>query len=391
MLAGRYGLEHALSQGGDTVVYGGYDSVLMRAVAVKIFYGAGAAVEVLGEARTAAGLNHPNIAQIYDYGEFGDGRRTPYLVMEFLDGETLADRLARTGAFRWREAAEICADISAAVAAAHAQNLVHGDVSARRVMLTPDGVKVLGFETATAGDPDGTGIAADMAALDLLFTECLMGSPGMRDVARLPRALHDFHQAGTAASVTEVLRRATGPTPLPHQKAGEQRPVPAARGGHGVGRGRHRGGEHHRAAAGQRHDHPRRPVGRGGGGSPAAGPDHHPAHQQPGAVRPGGHPGPQAHGAHHRDRPQEGPDHHADDAEGHPDGEADQDARQADDLADHVADSGTDRADDRADHPGDDRADPGGHPDGHPDQRGPDGYDARGLSRVIREAPSSDT
>ncbi|WP_239132401.1 protein kinase domain-containing protein [Paractinoplanes durhamensis] len=218
MLAGRYGLEHALSQGGDTVVYGGYDSVLMRAVAVKIFYGAGAAVEVLGEARTAAGLNHPNIAQIYDYGEFGDGRRTPYLVMEFLDGETLADRLARTGAFRWREAAEICADISAAVAAAHAQNLVHGDVSARRVMLTPDGVKVLGFETATAGDPDGTGIAADMAALDLLFTECLMGSPGMRDVARLPRALHDFHQAGTAASVTEVLRRATGPTPLPRTR-----------------------------------------------------------------------------------------------------------------------------------------------------------------------------
>ncbi|WP_239118107.1 protein kinase domain-containing protein [Paractinoplanes ferrugineus] len=216
MLAGRYGLGDALGQDGGAVVHHGFDTVLRRSVAVKLF--SPDASDVLREARTAAGLGHPNIAQVYDYGEIGDGG-TPYLVMEFLDGETLADRLARTGALRWREAAQICAGVAGALAAAHAQSLVHGGISPRTVKLTTDGVKVLDFEMATAVANYGV----DVSALGFLLFECLTGAPA-RPGEQLPRILgapRDLSllyeacatEAVPAASVAEALRRIAGPVP----------------------------------------------------------------------------------------------------------------------------------------------------------------------------------
>ncbi|WP_203773142.1 serine/threonine-protein kinase [Paractinoplanes deccanensis] len=265
VLAGRYRLGEALGQGGSAVVHYGFDTTLKRPVAVKIFDHA--AADVLREARTSAGLSHPNIAQVYDYGEVTDGpERTPYLVMEFVDGETLADRLARTGALRWRQAAEICAETASALAAAHAQSLVHRDVNPRNIMLTPDGVKVLDFGIAAAagqnsvdtrgglwGSPahlapeqlrgEPTFPAADVYALGLLLFECLTGSrawPGVslndvlatrhgrpaprlprvsglpRDIVRLYEACtaEDPAERPTAAAVAETFRRVAGPTPL---------------------------------------------------------------------------------------------------------------------------------------------------------------------------------
>ncbi|WP_250036471.1 serine/threonine-protein kinase [Paractinoplanes maris] len=262
LLAGRYGLGEALGQGGSSVVHHGFDNTLKRSVAIKIFDET--ATDVLREARTAAGLNHPNIAQVYDYGEVVDGRtRTPYLVMEFVDGETLADRLARTGALRWREAAGICTDVAAALAAAHTQSLVHRDVNPRNIMLTADGVKVLDFGIAAAagqnGIDTGGGLwgspahlapeqlrgepaypSADVYALGLLLFECLSGSrawPGgsvgeilatrygrpaprlprilglPRDVARLYEACTTEDPGGrpSAIDVSEAFRRVTGP------------------------------------------------------------------------------------------------------------------------------------------------------------------------------------
>ncbi|WP_239147867.1 serine/threonine-protein kinase [Paractinoplanes tereljensis] len=222
MLAGRYGLGDPVGRVGGAVVHHGFDTVLRRSVAVKIFLPYGVeATDVLHEARIAAGLSHPNIAQIYDYGEILDGhRRTPYLVMEFLEGETLADRLTRTGGLRWREAAEIGAGIAGALAAAHAQDLVHGDVSTRSVMLTPDGVKVLDFETATATGRND----ADVAALASLILECLDGAPGRNLPRDLSRLLEECAtESGlTAASVAEALRQIAGPVSIP-------RSVPPAR------------------------------------------------------------------------------------------------------------------------------------------------------------------
>ncbi|MEV4343228.1 protein kinase [Actinoplanes sp. NPDC049596] len=271
LLAGRYKMREALGEGSSAVVHYGFDSTLKRPVAIKMFHpyvsdaGDGPA-DVLREARTSAGLNHPNIAQVYDYGEVIDGtERTPFLVMEFLDGETLADRLARTGALRWRQAASIAADTAAALAHAHSQELVHRDVNPRNIMLTPDGVKVLDFGIAIAAggnsiDTNGgiwgsvahlapeqlrgepTYPAADVYALGLLLFECLTGArawPGTlgeilanrheRPAPRLPRisglpkdiirlyeacTAEDPQERPTAESVAETLRSLSGPAPL---------------------------------------------------------------------------------------------------------------------------------------------------------------------------------
>ncbi|MEV4642346.1 serine/threonine-protein kinase [Actinoplanes sp. NPDC049548] len=270
-LAGRYKVEEAVGRGGSAVVHRGYDRTLKRQVAIKLFapYRPGStepAVDVLREARTAAGLSHPNVARVYDYGEALEGdRRTPYLVMEFLEGDTLADELARTGALEWRRAAAVCRDTAAALAAAHERNLVHRDVKPRNVMLTPAGVKVLDFGIAAAagqnsfdthgrlwGTPahlapeqlrgEPTFPAADVYALGLLLFECLTGTrawPGTsvgeilaarheRRAPRLPRipglprevirlydacVAEDAAQRPSAATAAEILRRAAAPVP----------------------------------------------------------------------------------------------------------------------------------------------------------------------------------
>ncbi|AGZ44017.1 serine/threonine-protein kinase [Actinoplanes friuliensis] len=203
-LAGRYRVEQPVGEGGSAVVHSGYDRTLKRRVAIKLFTpyrpdSPAPSVDVLREARAAAALSHPNIARVYDYGEATeDGKRVPYLVMEFLEGDTVADQLATTGAFDWPRAAEICADVAAALAAAHARDLVHRDVKPRNVMLTPSGTKVLDFGIAAMAGQDGfdsqgqlwgtpaslapeqlrgepTYPAADIYALGLLLFECLTG------------------------------------------------------------------------------------------------------------------------------------------------------------------------------------------------------------------------
>ncbi|MFI5937409.1 protein kinase [Actinoplanes sp. NPDC051494] len=271
LLAGRYRVEEAVGRGGSAVVHRGYDRTLKRRVAIKLFspYRSAdtePAREVLREAQTAAGLNHPNVARVYDYGEATEGNeRVPFLVMEFLDGDTLADHVAREGAFAWPRAAAICADTAAALAAAHERNFVHRDVKPRNVMLTPAGVKVLDFGIAAAagqnsldtqgqlwGTPaslapeqlrgEPTFPAADVYSLGLLLFECLTGRPAwpgqsvgeilatrhQRQAPRLPRIAglprevirlydsciaEDPTRRPTASAAAEVLRRAAGRTP----------------------------------------------------------------------------------------------------------------------------------------------------------------------------------
>lgn len=102
-----------------------------------------------------AALSHPNITNVYDFGvhRADDGELTPYLVMELLDGDLLSQALRR-GRLPWREAVAICAELAAALAAAHDRGIVHRDVSPANVMLTNAGVKVLDFGiSALVGGP----------------------------------------------------------------------------------------------------------------------------------------------------------------------------------------------------------------------------------------------
>ncbi|MFG0304925.1 MAG: protein kinase [Phycisphaerales bacterium JB040] len=153
---GPYEIESELGRGGMGVVYRARDTRLDRTVAVK------ALPEELArdpvrlerferEARTLAQLNHPNIAGIHGLEEH-DGHR--YLVLEFVEGETLADRLDR-GAIEPDEAVELGTQIAAGVGAAHDAGVIHRDLKPGNIMITPEGrAKVLDF--GLARNDDGT-------------------------------------------------------------------------------------------------------------------------------------------------------------------------------------------------------------------------------------------
>jgi eukaryotic-like serine/threonine-protein kinase len=159
-LAGRYRLEAVIANGGMGAVWSAEDTFLGRRVAVKILTwnatgeadGDGAAAaehaaeRVRREARAAASLRHPNIACVYDYGH-QDG--LAFLVMELLDGESLAARLSRRGALPAEEAARVAAGVAGALDSAHRAGIVHRDVKPGNIMLTTSGeVKLLDFGIA---------------------------------------------------------------------------------------------------------------------------------------------------------------------------------------------------------------------------------------------------
>jgi serine/threonine-protein kinase len=179
-LGGRYRVGELLATGGMGEVWAARDLLLDRPVAVKVLGGAlagdGRAAERLRrEARAAGRLDHPNIARVLDLGE-QDGR--PYLVMELLEGESLAARIDRAGPMTPAEAARVVAAVADALQAAHAAGVVHRDVKPGNVFLTTAGeVKVLDFGiAAAAGEADlTTGLLLGTAAY--LAPERALGQP----------------------------------------------------------------------------------------------------------------------------------------------------------------------------------------------------------------------
>jgi serine/threonine-protein kinase len=236
-LGERYRLERPLGAGGMATVWRAVDLVLDRAVAVKVpMEGRPAEFtrRLRQEAQAAAALTHPNITGVYDYGEHDAGPvgwqgHVPYVVMELLDGETLATRLSR-GSPPWREAAGICARVADALAAAHAAGIVHRDIKPANVFLTPVGVKVLDFGIAFTGTSDGqvmgtpayvapellTGTAptsaADIYSLGVVLHECLTGAP--------PTPASTFRK-DTPDEVADLCRECLSPDPGSRPAAAE--------------------------------------------------------------------------------------------------------------------------------------------------------------------------
>lgn len=167
LLGGRYRLEERVAVGGMGEVWRGHDTVLDRPVAVKLpapGYAHDPAFRrrFLQEARHAAAVGHPNIANVFDFGE-GTGEEPPYLVMELVDGEPLSASLARDGALPPALVAELVAEVATALQAAHASGLVHRDVKPGNLLICSDGrVKVTDFGIARATDEAG---ATSTAAL----------------------------------------------------------------------------------------------------------------------------------------------------------------------------------------------------------------------------------
>ncbi|MGE5176924.1 MAG: protein kinase domain-containing protein [Hyphomicrobiales bacterium] len=158
---GPYEIVDLIGAGGMGEVYRARDGRLARDVAVKVLPPAFAADadrlrRFEQEARSAGRINHPNIVAVYDVGAH-EGR--PYLVTEYLSGETLRQRLA-PGPIPVRKAVEIAIALATGLAAAHEQGIVHRDLKPENVFLTTDGrVKILDFGLAKLTRPDVAGDA----------------------------------------------------------------------------------------------------------------------------------------------------------------------------------------------------------------------------------------
>jgi Tol biopolymer transport system component len=164
---GPYEVVAPLGAGGMGEVYRGRDARLKRDVALKIlpaFFAADAdrLARFEREAQALAALNHPNIAAIYGFeeGTGEGGARERAIVLELVEGETLAERIAR-GAMPTNDALAIARQIAAALETAHEHGIVHRDLKPANVKITPEGVvKVLDFGLAKLTGPGDSGVRA---------------------------------------------------------------------------------------------------------------------------------------------------------------------------------------------------------------------------------------
>ena len=182
---GPYEIVAPLGSGGMGEVYRAHDSKLNRDVAIKGLLPAVAndpdrLARFSREAQVLASLNHPNIAHIYGLDRqdgLDGGERTSFLVMELVEGEELAQRIAR-GPIPIDEALPIARQIAEALEAAHEQGIIHRDLKPANIKVRPDGtVKVLDFGLAKAMEPVGS--APKMSQSPTITTPAMMTGVGV--------------------------------------------------------------------------------------------------------------------------------------------------------------------------------------------------------------------
>jgi eukaryotic-like serine/threonine-protein kinase len=155
-IGGRYALEHRLGQGAMGEVWSATHTMMKKRVAIKFLHATIAARQDLvdrfqREAQAAANVNHPNICAATDFGKTDDG--TFFLVMEFVEGQTLSDLLEKRGQLTLEEATRIVVQLCDALSQAHAMGVVHRDLKPDNLMLIQRGdephfVKILDFGIA---------------------------------------------------------------------------------------------------------------------------------------------------------------------------------------------------------------------------------------------------
>ena len=168
VLDGRYALETLVGSGGMADVYRAKDQLLERTIAVKVLHqqyenDKEFIERFQREAKAAARITHPNIVNVYDVG-VAEGRH--YIVMEYVPGRTLKERIKEEGPVPAAEALHIARQIAGALAQAHANNLVHCDIKPHNILVMPDGnVKVADF-----------GIARAVTESTMTYNDNIMGS-----------------------------------------------------------------------------------------------------------------------------------------------------------------------------------------------------------------------
>jgi serine/threonine protein kinase len=233
IIAGRFRIECEIGTGGMGTVYRATHLGLERPVAVKIIkpefaFDPDVADRFMREARTMAKLRHPHAAMIFDAGILPDGRH--FIIMEFVEGQTLSEALQREGRFAPEQAVRIASDICDVLAEAHSLGIIHRDLKPSNIMLNERGICVLDFGVAkvlaTSADVTHThattgsgvivgtprymspeqclgqrvGARSDLYSLGVLIYEMLTGRPPFTD---------------PLASAVLVKQATAAPPPLP--------------------------------------------------------------------------------------------------------------------------------------------------------------------------------
>jgi serine/threonine protein kinase len=227
---GRYHILEQLGEGGMATVYKAYDTRLERDVAVKVIRKSAFSQEVVErmlkrferEAKALARLTHPNIVGVIDYGEY---EGSPYLVMPYLPGGTLKQRLGKP--IPWQDAARTLLPISRALQFAHEQSIVHRDVKPANILITLSGepmltdfgiAKILETDEVTALTSTGMGVGTP----EYMAPEQWAGNAGPQtDIYALGVVLYEMitgrkpYIADTPPAI--MLKQATEPLPPPEK------------------------------------------------------------------------------------------------------------------------------------------------------------------------------
>jgi eukaryotic-like serine/threonine-protein kinase len=178
-LSGRYRLEAKLGSGGMSTVYLARDETLDRAVAVKAMHREMSEQpdqleRFRQEARAVAKISHPNVVSVIDAGE---DHGYPYIVFEYVEGETLKQRISRVGALDVQEAIAYTIEIARGLSIAHARNLVHRDIKPQNVLIDDEGrAKLTDFGISRQLEQDGmTATGRVLGTTDYVAPEQAMG------------------------------------------------------------------------------------------------------------------------------------------------------------------------------------------------------------------------
>ncbi|HUR87371.1 MAG TPA: protein kinase [Solirubrobacteraceae bacterium] len=203
LLSKRYRLDAQVGSGGMSTVYRAFDTVLERQVAIKLMHreiadDSDQLERFRREARAVAQLNHPHVVGVIDAGEEGDddGFATPYIVFEFVEGETLKDRIRRNGRLGVAESIAYAIEIARALGVAHEHQIVHRDVKPQNVLIDEEGAaKVTDFGIAFIRSQEG--LTADgrvLGTTDYVSPEQALGQPvsGQSDLYSLGIVLFEM-------------------------------------------------------------------------------------------------------------------------------------------------------------------------------------------------------
>ncbi len=207
VIGGRYRLEQEVGRGGMSTVYRAFDTVLERQVAIKLMHREIAAdsdqlERFRREARSVAQLNHPHVVTVIDAGEEPSGETgegvvgTPYIVLEYVDGETLKDVIRREAPLEIPQALAYAIEIARALGAAHERQIVHRDVKPHNVLISAEGgAKITDFGIARTLTEEGlTMVGRVLGTTDYVSPEQALGEPvtGQSDLYSLGIVLYEM-------------------------------------------------------------------------------------------------------------------------------------------------------------------------------------------------------